>query len=147
VQCAVTFQVCVSSSCAFRCTCLSARRYIWKGALVNKSEHTSVEGSSSRMSEPSFFHTVDNRTPSAYRFTLNDKTQFVQLCVTVCLLQDLQTALHTVSCTTGAVVINSMNTSVTALISCCKISNRCVLYPCDYDNSDSESAMELDSTV
>ena len=147
MQCAVTYQVSVSSSCAFRCTCLSARRYIWKGALVNTSEHTSVEGSSSRMSEPVFFHTVDNRTPSVYRFTLNDKAAFIQLCVTVCLLQDLQTALHTVSCITGAVLINSMNTSVTALISCFKISNRCDLYPCDYDNSDSELAVELDRTV
>ena len=114
---------------------------------MSTSEHTTVEGSSSRMSEPVFFHTVDNRTPSAYWFALNDKTAFVQLCVTVCLLQDLQTALHTVSCITGAVVINSMNTSVTALISFCKISNRCDLYPCDYDNSDSELAVEVDRRV
>jgi hypothetical protein len=152
LHCAVTYQVSVSSCCAFRCTCRSAGRYIRKVALlsqvlVNTSEHTAVGGSSSRMSEPVFFHTVDNRTPSAYRFILHDTTAFVQLCVPVCLLQDLRTALHTASRITGAVIINSMNTSVTAFISCCKTSNRCDLYPCDYDTSDSELAAELDCTV
>jgi hypothetical protein len=89
----------VSSCSAFRCTC-SARRYIRKGALlsqvlVNTTAHTSVGGSSSRMSEPVFFHTVDNRTPSTYRFILRDKAASVQLCVTVCLLQGLK---HLYSC-------------------------------------------------
>jgi hypothetical protein len=152
LHCAVTYQVSVSSCCAFSCNCRSARRYIRKGAhllqvLVNTSEHTAVGSSSSRMSEPVFFHAVENRTPSEYRFILHDKTAFVQFCVTVCLLQDLRTALNTVSCITGAVIIDSMNTSVTAFISCCKISNRCDFYPCDYDTSNSELAVELDCTV
>ena len=95
------------------------------------------------MSEPVFFHTVDNRRASAYRFSLHDKSAFVQLC----LLQDLRTALHIVSRITGAVIINSMDTSVTALITCCKISNRCDWYPCDYDTSDSELAVELDRSL
>jgi len=126
------------------CLSLSKAVHSERGPFIaGAGEHTSLEGSSSRMSEPVFFHTVANWTPSAYRGILHDKIAFVQLCVTVCLLQDL----HTVSCITGAVVINSMNSSVTSHISCCKISNRCDLYPRDYDNSDSELAVELDRTI
>lgn len=115
LHCAVTYQVSVFILLRISMYCRSAGRYIRQGALlsqllVNTSEHTAAGGSSSRMSEPVFFHTVDNRTPSAYRFILHDKTAFIQLCVNACLLQELRTALHTVSCITGAVIINSMNT-------------------------------------
>jgi hypothetical protein len=151
VHCAVTYQVSVSSCCAFRLY-LSFNKAVHSErgpiiAVAGEHEWTYSDrgGSSSRMPEPVFFHAVDNWTPKCIR--LRDKTVFGQLCVTVCLLQDLRTAMHTVSCITGAVVINSMNTSVTALISCFKVSSRCDWYPCDYDTCDSELAVGLDRTI